>query len=127
MVKTIMALLILVSVTSVLADCETNWFCDPWSDCEYGFQTRFCRDLSSCEMVEELPVQTKRCDDANDYEVKNTVIEERIEAPVEQAEPELINEEPDVQELQTPNMLVGLLIVGVFIVAGVLIGRKISN
>jgi len=128
MVKKIIMRILLASFTC--AQCVPYWVCNPWSSCEDGFRTRECHDMNNCDDYDELPRETKRCDDPELYLPLNDGKE-----PV--AHEETNSTEPEMQEITTevvlanedakPNILVGLLIIAAFAIIGIIIGRKISN
>jgi hypothetical protein len=135
MVKALVIFLLFISTAA--AQCTPYWICDDWSSCEYGFQTRDCRDLADCEDVEDIPVQTKRCDDPEEYEVANEEINEQqgrqvvsVQEPLQEQAENLSNVTaalPEDEPQEQASILVGLLIVAVFAVIGILVGRSIRS
>ena len=47
--------------TIAYADCEEDWICTKWSDCENGKQTRKCVDKNACGTFYNKPTETIGC------------------------------------------------------------------
>jgi len=43
-------------------DCETDWTCTSWSDCDGGVQTRECADDNNCDTNRDKPDEEKDCE-----------------------------------------------------------------
>jgi len=61
--------------------CIESWFCEPWSECKFGEQTRVCVDLNACGTEKNKPPESMPC--------KEDVVEE----------PAVVAEELDVEEI----------------------------
>jgi len=139
MIKYILLLLFIPAVFS--QDCTSYWVCDDWSSCDMGFQTRECRELANCDIVKDIPPQTKRCDDPNLYEVVNAEASEEIaedeqdltaeemvtESNDEATDEVAMNEAQEATATEQPNPFIGALIILIFVIIGIIIGSKVKS
>ncbi|MEM5778474.1 MAG: hypothetical protein QXK49_02515 [Candidatus Aenigmatarchaeota archaeon] len=70
--------------------CTEDWFCEDWSDCINGVQTRKCTDLNNCGTTKNKPLESRSCE----------VIP--IETPSEETSTETIPTEVPEEQAKTP-------------------------
>ncbi len=63
--------------------CIESWFCEPWSECEFGETTRTCVDMNACGTIKNKPPELMHC------KVEEIVVEEPAAF-----------EEVDIEEIQ---------------------------
>lgn len=52
------------SETIVIKECSYNWDCTPWSLCSEGKQQRECKNIGTCEGIENRPIEKTECSSA---------------------------------------------------------------
>lgn len=54
--------IITITVNEKPANCEPNWECTEWSQCNVGTQTRSCHDTNTCGTDSGRPDEVRACD-----------------------------------------------------------------